>query len=177
MEVDSREDAALMSEAAAGITKGEQREDVGTTMALKPPLPEVGNTSAGKEPIIAISVEMGDTSQGGHVSFDKPSDAGATYGSHLATGAAMAGRSEMESESAVGMNVTGMSLHPPSCTSKGDAHCATTPQGGAAGDDEDGGNAEGSQRSRNIEDMTTDDEDGAEGGKGVIDPTHVENEG
>ncbi|GBG67316.1 hypothetical protein CBR_g455 [Chara braunii] len=122
----------------------------------------------GKELIIAIFVETGDTSQDGHVSFDKSSDAGATYGSLLVTCAAMAGRSEMESESAVGMDVTGMSLHPPSCTSKGDAHCTTTPQGGAAGDDGDGGNAEGSQHSRNLEDMTTDDEDGAEGGKGSI---------
>ncbi|GBG64424.1 hypothetical protein CBR_g44309 [Chara braunii] len=177
IEVDPEEDAALVSEAAAGITKGEQRDDVRTTSALKPPLPAVGNTYAGKEPIIAISVETGDTSQGGHVSLDKPSDAGATYGSLLATGAAMGGRSEMESESAVGMDATGMSLHPPSCTSKGDAHCTTTPQGGATGDDGDGGNAEGSQRSRNLKDMTTDDEDGAEGGKGVIDHTHVENEG
>ncbi|GBG84749.1 hypothetical protein CBR_g39127 [Chara braunii] len=163
MEVDSREDAALVFEAAAGITKGEQREDVGTMSTLKPPLPEVGNTSAGKEPIIAISVEMGDTSQGGHVLFDKPSDAGATYGSLLVTGAAMAGRSEIVSESAVGMDITGMSLHPPSHTSKGDAHCTTTPQRGDVGDDGDAGNAEGSQRSRHIEDMTTDDEDGAEG--------------
>ncbi|GBG68156.1 hypothetical protein CBR_g2707 [Chara braunii] len=176
-EVDSREDVSLVSEAAAGITKGEQREDVGTTSALKPPLPEVGNTSAGKEPIIVISIETGDISQGGHVSLDKPSDAGATYGSLLATGATMAGRSEIELESTAGMDVTGMLLHPPSCTSKGDAHCTTTSQGGAAGDDGDGGNAEGSQCSRNLEHMTTDDEDGAEGGKGVIDPTHVENEG
>ncbi|GBG83255.1 hypothetical protein CBR_g36870 [Chara braunii] len=107
MEVDSREDVALLSEAATGNTKGEQREDVGTTSGMKAPLPEVGNTSTGEKSIITISVTTVDRSQGGHVSLDKPSEAGATYGSLLATGA------EMESE--------GMSLHPPSCTSKGDA--------------------------------------------------------
>ncbi|GBG72782.1 hypothetical protein CBR_g12350 [Chara braunii] len=91
--------------------------------------------------------------------------------------AVLAGTSEMVSESTAGMGVTGMSLHPPTCTSKGDAHCTTTLQGGVTGDDRNGGNAGGSPRSRNIEDMTTDDEDGVEGGKGVSDPTRVENEG
>ncbi|GBG61102.1 hypothetical protein CBR_g19179 [Chara braunii] len=177
MEVDSQEDVVPVSKAATGNTKGEQREDVGTTSGMKAPLPEVGNTSAGEKSIIAISVATGDTSKGEHVSLEKPSEAGTTYGSLLATGAAMEGKLEMESEPAVGMGITRMSLHPPSCTSKGDTHCTTTPQGGATGDDGNGGNAEGSQRSRNLEDMTTEDEDRAEGGKGVIDSTRVENEG
>ncbi|GBG82590.1 hypothetical protein CBR_g34959 [Chara braunii] len=119
----------------------------------------------------------GDTSQGEKVSLDKPADAGATYGSLLATGAALAGTSEMVSEYTAGMGVTGMSLHSPICTSKGDAHCTTTPQGGVIGNDENGGNAGGSPRSRNIEDMTTDDEDGVEGGKDISDPTRAEHEG
>ncbi|GBG66961.1 hypothetical protein CBR_g74649 [Chara braunii] len=177
MDVDSREDVAAVPEAATGNMMGEQREDGGTTLGVTPPLPETGNTPAGKNTIGAISVAMGDTSQGEKVSLHKPTDAGATYGSLLATGATLAGTSEMVSESTVGMGVTGMSLHPPTCTSKGDAHCTTTPPGGVTGDDGNGGNAGGSPRSRNIEDMTTDDEDGVEGGKGVSDPIGVENEG
>ncbi|GBG62609.1 hypothetical protein CBR_g31245 [Chara braunii] len=177
MDVDSREDAAPVPEAATGNTMGEQREDGGTTFGVKPPLPEAGNMPAGKNTIGAISVATGDTSQGEKVSLDKPADAGATYGSLLAIGAALAGTSEMVSESTAGMGVTGMSLHPPTCTSKGDAHYTTTPQGGVTGDDGNGGNAGGSPRSRNIEDMTTDDEDGVEGEKGMSDPTRAENEG
>ncbi|GBG88103.1 hypothetical protein CBR_g46592 [Chara braunii] len=177
MDVDSREDAAPVPEAATGNTMGEQREDGGMTLGVKPPLPEAGNTLAGKNTIGAISVATGDTSQGEKVSLDKPADAGATYGSLLATGAALAGTSEMVSESTGEMGVTGMSLHPPTCTSKGDAHCTTTPQGGVTEDGGNGGNAGGSPRSRNIEDMTTDDEDGVEGGKGVSDPTRAKNEG
>ncbi|GBG68038.1 hypothetical protein CBR_g1158 [Chara braunii] len=177
MDVDSREDAAPVPEAATGNTMGEQREDGGKTFGVKPPLPEAGNTPAGKNTIGAISVATGDTSQGEKVSLDKPADAGATYGSLLATGEALADISEMVSESTAGMGITGMSMHPPTCTCKGDAHCTTTPQGGVTGHDGNGGNAGGSPRSRNIEDMTTDDEDGVEGGKGVSDPTHAENEG
>ncbi|GBG86996.1 hypothetical protein CBR_g44451 [Chara braunii] len=177
MDVDSREDAAPVPEAATGNTMGEQREDGGTTFGVKLSLPEAGNTPAGKNTIGAISVATGDTSQGEKVSLDKPADGGATYGSLLATSVALAGTSEMVSESTTGMGVTGMLLHPPTCTSKGDAHCTTTPQGGVTGEDENGGNAGGSPRSRNIEDMTTDDEDGVEGGKGVSDPTRAENEG
>ncbi|GBG81382.1 hypothetical protein CBR_g32056 [Chara braunii] len=163
MEVNSRENVVPLYEAVAGNTKGEQREDDGTTSSVNAPLPKVGNTSACKKSVIAVSVATGDTSQGVHASLDKPSDASATYRSLLATGAAMGGRSEMESESAVAMSVTRMSLHPPSSTNKGDALCKTTPQGGTAGDEGKGGNAEGSQHSRNLENMTTDDEDGAEG--------------
>ncbi|GBG81593.1 hypothetical protein CBR_g32585 [Chara braunii] len=177
MDVDSREDAAPVLEAATGSTMGEQREDGGTTFGVKPPLPEAGNTPADKNTIRSISVATGDTSQGEKVSLDKPADAGATYGSLLTTCAALAGTLEMVSESTTGMGVTGMSLHPPTCTSKGDAHCATTLQEGVTRDDGNGGNAGGSLRSRNIEDMTTDDEDGVEGGKGVSDPTRAENEG
>ncbi|GBG86255.1 hypothetical protein CBR_g41248 [Chara braunii] len=177
MDVDSREDAAPVPEAATGNTMGEQKEDGGTTLGMKPPLPEAGNTPADKNTIEAISVTTGDISQGEKVSLDKPADADVTYGSLLATGAALAGTSEMVSESTAGMGVTGMSLHPPTCTSKCDAHCTTTPQGGVIGDDGNGGNARGSPRSRNIEDMTTDVEDGVEGGKGVSDPTSAENEG
>ncbi|GBG66164.1 hypothetical protein CBR_g57046 [Chara braunii] len=177
MDVDSREDAAPVPEAATGNTMGEQREDGGTTLGMKPPLPEAGNMPAGKNTIGAISVTTGDTSQGEKVSLDKPADAGATYGSLLVTGAALAGTSEMVSESTAGMGVTRMSLHLPTCASKGDAHCTTTPQGGVTGDDGNGGNAGGPPRSRNIEDMRTDDEDGVEGGKGVSDPTSAENEG
>ncbi|GBG77879.1 hypothetical protein CBR_g25811 [Chara braunii] len=172
MDVDSREDVAPVPETATGNTMGEQREDGGTMLGVKPPLPDAGNTPSGKNTIGAISVATGDTSQGEKVSLDKPVDAGATYGSLLATGAALAGTSEMVSESTAGMGVTGMSLHPPTCTSKGDAHCTTTPQGGVTGDDGNGGNAWGSPRSRNMEDMTTNDEDGVEGGKGVSDSTH-----
>ncbi|GBG64419.1 hypothetical protein CBR_g44304 [Chara braunii] len=174
MDVDSREDATSVPEAATGNTMGEQREDGGTTFGVKPPLPEAGNTPAGKNTIGVISAATGDTSQGEKVSLDKPVDAGATYGSLLVTGAALAGTSEMVSESTAGMGVTGMSLHPPTCTSKGDAHCTTTPQRGVTGDDGNGGNGGGSPRSCNIEDMTTDDEDGVEGGKGVSDPTRAE---
>ncbi|GBG66174.1 hypothetical protein CBR_g57056 [Chara braunii] len=177
MDVDSREDAASVPEAATGNTTVEQREDGRTTFGVKPPLSEAGNTPAGKNTIRAISVATGDTSQGEKVSLDKLADAGATYGSLLATGAALAGTSEMVSQSTAGMGVTGMSLHPPTCTSKGDAHCTTTAQGRVTGDDGNGGNAGGSPRSRNIEDMTTDDEDGVEGGKGVNDPTRAKNEG
>ncbi|GBG87799.1 hypothetical protein CBR_g45955 [Chara braunii] len=180
MDVDSREDVALVPEAATGNTMGKQREDGGMTFGVKPLLPEAGNTPAGKNTIGVISVATGDTSQGEKVSLDKPADAGATYGSLLATGVALAGTSKMSkmvSESTAGMGVTGMSLHPPTCTSKGDAHCITTPPGGVTGDDGNGGNAGGSPRSRNIEDMTTDDEDGVEGGKGVSDPKRAENEG
>ncbi|GBG66979.1 hypothetical protein CBR_g74665 [Chara braunii] len=163
--------------AATRNTMGEQREDGETTLGVKPPLPEAGNTPAGKNTIRAISVATGDTSQGEKVSLNKSADAGATYGNLLATGAALADTSEMESESTAGMGVTGMSLHPPTCTSKGDAHCTTTPQGGVTGDDGNGGNAGGAPRSRNIEDMTTDDEDGVEGGKGVSDLMLADNEG
>ncbi|GBG87797.1 hypothetical protein CBR_g45953 [Chara braunii] len=177
MDVDSQEDAAPVPEASTWNTMSEQREDGGTTFGVKPPLPEAGNTPVGKNTIGSISVATGDTSQGEKVSLDKPADAGATYGSLLATGVALAGTSEMVSESTAGMGVTGMSLHPPTCTSKGYAHCTTTPQGRVTGDNRNGGNAGGSPRSRNIEDMTTDDEDGVEGGKGVSDPTRAENEG
>ncbi|GBG76328.1 hypothetical protein CBR_g22075 [Chara braunii] len=177
VDVDSQKDVAPVPEAATGNTMGGQREDGGTTFGVKPPLPEAGNTPAGKNTIGVISVATGDTSQGEKVSLDKPADAGATYGSLLATGAALASTSEMVSESTAGMGVTRMSLHPPTCTSKGDAHYTTTPQGGVTGDDGNGGDAGGSPRSRNIEDMTTDDEDGVEGGKGVSDPTRAENEG
>ncbi|GBG60460.1 hypothetical protein CBR_g5634 [Chara braunii] len=127
MDVDSREDVAPVPEAATGNTMGEQREDGGRTLGVKPLLPEAGNTHAGKNTIRVIYVVTGDTSQGEQVSLDKPADAGVTYGSLLATRAALAGTSEMESKSTVGMGVTGMSLHPPTCTSKGDAHCTTTP--------------------------------------------------
>ncbi|GBG70722.1 hypothetical protein CBR_g8021 [Chara braunii] len=48
MDVDSREDAAPVPEVATGNTMGEQREDGGMTFGVKPPLPEVGNTPAGK---------------------------------------------------------------------------------------------------------------------------------
>ncbi|GBG68089.1 hypothetical protein CBR_g1210 [Chara braunii] len=143
MDVDSREYAAPVPEAATGNTMGEQREDGETTLGVKPPLPEAGNTPAGKNTIGAISVTTGGTSQGEKVSLDKPEDAGATYGSLLATGAALAGTSEMVLESTAGMGVTEMSLHPPTCTSKGDAHYTTTPQGGVKGDDGNGGNARG----------------------------------
>ncbi|GBG64410.1 hypothetical protein CBR_g44294 [Chara braunii] len=64
MDVDSREDAASVPEAATGNTMGEQREDGGTTFGVKPPLPEAGNTPAGKNTIGVISVATGDTSQG-----------------------------------------------------------------------------------------------------------------
>ncbi|GBG70332.1 hypothetical protein CBR_g6460 [Chara braunii] len=177
MDLDSREDVASVPEATTGNTMGEQREDGGTTLGVKPLLPEAGNTPAGKNTIGVISVATGDTSQGEKVSLDKAADAGATYGSLLATSTALAGTEEMVSESTAKMGITGMSLHPPTCTSKGDAHCTTTPQGGVTGDDGNGGNAGGSPGSRNIEDMTKDDEDRVEGGKGVSDPTRAKNEG
>ncbi|GBG84479.1 hypothetical protein CBR_g38763 [Chara braunii] len=96
MDVDSREDVAPVPEVATGNTMGEQREDGGTTLGVKPPLPEAGNMPAGKNTIRVISVATGDTSQGERVSLDKPADAGATYGSLLGTGAALAGTSEIE---------------------------------------------------------------------------------
>ncbi|GBG81591.1 hypothetical protein CBR_g32583 [Chara braunii] len=177
MDVDSREDVAPVLEAATGNTMGEQREDGGTTFSVKPLLPKAGNTPAGENTIGAISIATGDTSQGEKVSLDKPADAGATYGSLLATNATLGDTSEMVSESTAEMGVTGMSLHPPTCTRKGDVHCTTTPQGVVTGDEGNRGNAGGSPRSRNIEEMTTNDEDGVKGGKGVSNPTRAENEG
>ncbi|GBG81136.1 hypothetical protein CBR_g31812 [Chara braunii] len=177
MDVDTREQAAPVVEAATGNTMGQQREDGGTTLGVKAPLPEAGKTPAGKNTTRAISVAMGETSQGENVSLAKPANAGVAYGSLLATRAALAGTSEMESESTSGMTGTGMSLHPPTCTTTGDAHCTTTPQGGVTRDDGNGGKAGGSPHLRNIEDMNTDDEDEVEGRKGVSDPTCVGNEG
>ncbi|GBG62696.1 hypothetical protein CBR_g31713 [Chara braunii] len=111
MKVNVSHDVVLLSTPTTGDTKAEQREDDGTTSDVKVALiPKVEITSATKKFVIAISVATTKTPERVDMSITEPSNVGATYGSLLLTDAALECRSEMESESAVGMSVAGMSL-------------------------------------------------------------------
>ncbi|GBG83610.1 hypothetical protein CBR_g37414 [Chara braunii] len=161
-----------------------QREDDGTTVVKAQ---EVDMTS-----LPQIFVGTIEPSKRMDVSNALPSDAGATYESLLMACAALEGKSEMQSESGVGLSVADSQLQPELCTSKGDAESGIglnvadnrlqpelctgkgdaqsplTPQGGTAADGGKGGNVEGILRSRNFDTLTDDFDDEGEGGKDMV---------
>ncbi|GBG88435.1 hypothetical protein CBR_g47134 [Chara braunii] len=171
MEVNVSPNVMLLSALATGDTKAEQREDDRITSSLKVALiPDVEITCAAKKSTTQISEHV-------HMSIIEPSDVGATYESLLLTGAPLEGRSEMESESPVGMSIAGLSLQPSSCTDKGDAFSSLTPQRGGDGDGGKGRDAEELHYSRNLDTLTSSIDDEVGGEKDLIDTARGKHDG
>ncbi|GBG65884.1 hypothetical protein CBR_g54175 [Chara braunii] len=160
MEESNSQDVVPLSASPPVPTQAGQREDDGTTVVKAQ---EVDMTSMPQ-----ISVATTEPSKRMDVSNRLSSDAGATYGSLLMTCAALEGRSEMESESGVGLSVPDSQLQPELCTGKGDAQSPLTPQGGAAADGGKGGDVEGILHPRNLETLTDDFDYEGEGGNDVV---------
>ncbi|GBG62142.1 hypothetical protein CBR_g29341 [Chara braunii] len=140
-------------EPASVAAQAGHRGDDGTTVVGPQ---EVDITSKPQISENSISVATKQSSSPIDVSTTLPSDAGATHGSLLITNAAMQGRSEIESESDVGLSMAESQLQPSLCTGKGDAQLPLTPQGGAGGDGGKGEDVEGMHRSCNLDTLTAD---------------------